>query len=564
MITPRPYQLDAVEKSRRLIARGAKRILLVLPTGGGKTVIASYIIARALERGSRVLFLAHRRELIFQTVRKLVAMGVAPERVSFLLGQEKLVPLDDGTRRAVLRNPTAPVQVASIDTFRNRVPPPADLVFIDEAHRALSAGYRNAVEAYPGAVVLGLTATPYRADGKGLGDVFQELVAIATPQMLIDEGYLVAPRVFTVPSGSLPDLSKVKTRGGDYAEEQLAEACDRASLVGDIVEHWKKHAGDRRTVAFSVNVEHSKHIVERFVAAGVAAEHLDGMTPADERAAILARLERGDTRVVSNCGVLCEGWDMPSVKVCILARPTKSTGLYLQQAGRILRPHAGETAIILDHAGCAVAHGLPQDEREFSLEAKKKRRRKAADDGPPCKTCEGCFAVVPSSARVCPECGREFPASEAGPPDEVDGQLVEVKPVSLHEKRCWWNELCAQARREGRRSGWASYEYKKRFGVWPPRSFPSPDYDPTRVYTLEEKRAYFDALVREVEAKGYKPKYVAARYHGKFREWPPLEWSLATLPRPELAKPPSMEGALREALDASPPPADEELTEWAV
>ncbi|MBL8718121.1 MAG: hypothetical protein JNL79_19225 [Myxococcales bacterium] len=165
------------------------------------------------------------------------------------------------------------------------------------------------------------------------------------------QGFLVEPRVFTVPAHALPDLSTVKVRGGDYDERELADAVDRRQLVGNIVEHWRKHADGVRTVVFAVSIAHSKHIVERFQEAGVRAEHLDGGTPMLERDAILARLDRGETQVVGSIGTLCEGTDIPSVKCAILARPTKSTGLYLQQAGRILRPYQDQPAVILDHAG---------------------------------------------------------------------------------------------------------------------------------------------------------------------------------------------------------------------
>ncbi|WP_394825050.1 DEAD/DEAH box helicase family protein [Pendulispora albinea] len=521
MIAPRPYQQEAVERARGLIARGLRRVLIVAPTGAGKTVIASWIITLAIALGKRVLFLAHRRELIFQAVRKLVAIGVPTDAVSFIMANERHVPLDD--RRAVLRNPTAPVQVASVDTLRNRPKPVADLVFIDEAHRSLANTYVGICAHYERAAILGLTATPYRADGKGLGTMYDELVVVASPQQLIDDGFLVAPAVFTVPRASLPDLSDVRLKGGDYDEEQLAQAVDKVGLVGDLVEHWQRHAGDRRTVAFAVNVQHSRHIVERFRAVGIAAEHLDGTTPAADRDAILRRLDRGETRIVSNCAVLTEGWDQPAVKCAILARPTKSTGLYLQCAGRILRPWNGEKAIILDHAGCALEHGLPQDERAFSLDGQKKRKRKPSE-APPCKTCESCFAVVPSATRECPECGAAFPVSDGERElEEQPGELVEVRPASLDEKRASWDEICARARSDHRSPGWAAHEYKRRYGTWPPRSFPSADYDPERAFTVKEKRAYHARLVAQCEELGHDPKWVLARYRGKFGEWPPRE-----------------------------------------
>ena len=186
----------------------------------------------------------------------------------------------------------------AIDTLRHRAKPLADLVIVDEAHRALAKSYREVAAAYPDAVHLGLSATPYRADGQGLGDAYDDLVVVSTPAQLIAEGFLVEPRVFTVRPSELPDLSGVRTRRGDYDERALAAAVDRQPLVGNIVEHWQRLADGRRTVAFAVSVEHSRHIAERFREAGIAAEHLDGTTTPLERDAILRRLERGETRVV--------------------------------------------------------------------------------------------------------------------------------------------------------------------------------------------------------------------------------------------------------------------------
>jgi len=412
----RGYQIDGETRVRAAIAQGARRILLVLATGGGKTSVAASIITHEVRQGRRVLVVAHRRELIGQAYRRLLDFGLAVDAVGVIMA-------NDSRRR-----PAAPVQVASVDTLRARAKPQADIVFVDEAHRALARTYVELGRAYAGAVHIGLTATPFRADGKGLGDAYDELIVVASPRQLISEGHLVEPRVFTVPAIKRPDLSRVRVERGDYSADALAEAVDRQALVGNIVEHWLTHARGVRTVVFAVSVAHSKHIVERFLAAGVAAEHLDGETPAPERDAILARVERGETLVVSNVNCLAEGWDQPAVKCAILARPTKSTGLYLQQAGRILRPWNNQPAIILDHGGCAVEHGLPQDDREFSLEGTVARGRRTQE--PKARECPACLAVLGLTARVCPACGHELFAVRDLPAED-EGQLVEVRAGEL-------------------------------------------------------------------------------------------------------------------------------------
>jgi superfamily II DNA or RNA helicase len=550
----RPYQLRGVDAVRAHLRSGRRRVLLVAPTGAGKTVIASHIIECSTGLGNRILFLAHRRELITQAFKKCIGCSCRPGYDHDTLMRDPLCTADGLPRKMVgvlmgddrRRNPGAVVQVASVDTLRNRAKPHADLIIVDEAHRSLARTYQAIVAAYPEAAIIGLTATPYRADGRGLGDAYDELVVVASPRELIDQGALVEPRVFTVPAKDLPDLSRVRVKGGDYDEGQLAAAVDQAGLVGNIVEHWQRHAADLLTVVFAVNVEHSRHIVERFRAAGVAAEHLDGTTPTAERDAILARLERGETRVVSNCAVLTEGWDQPSVKCAVLARPTKSTGLFLQCAGRILRPWQNTGAIILDHAGVVLEHGLPQDDREFSLDSPKKRRTVTTT----CKTCEACYAIVPLAARVCPACGAEFPVAEAeDKTEEKPGELVEVRPATVDEKRAAWDDICKTAVAKGYKPGWAFYRYKDKFGVAPPSSFKFPEVERPPA-TEAEKRAYVEQLRDTQQERGYSIGWIYQRYRVKFGEEVPAAWMM---PRPAKVQPPSeIAMAVGDDFDASP------------
>lgn len=486
MIQLRPYQDDAVARVGAAIRRlGAAReqaaralgVLLVAPTGAGKTVIASRLVDGAFGKKKRVLFVAHRRELIAQAHRKFVEIGLPDSEVGVIMA---------GDPR---RRPQAAVQVASVDTLRFRtLPQGIDLVIFDEAHRSLAPGYVRLAAHYRDAVLVGLTASPWRSDKQGLGVLYDDLVLVASPQALIDMGFLVEPRVWTVPQASLPDLSKVPTSKGDYDQKALAAAVDQAGLVGDIVDHWKRRAAGVRTVAFAASVEHSRHIARRFTEAGVPAEHLDGETPTPDRDAILARLDRGETLVVSNCGVLCEGWDQPSVKCAILARPTKSVTLYLQQAGRILRPFQGLEAVILDHAGNALAHGLPQDEREYSLAPPKSKKKSVA--GPPVKTCEACFAIVPAATRVCPGCGVEFLVEESGPalPKETAGELVDAKAARSADLALYDAIVEEWHARNARRAVpmkpyWCVREYESRHGKKPPKGYKLPRFTPEQKVT---------------------------------------------------------------------------------
>lgn len=471
----RPYQVEAINALREGYRSGLKSQVLVFPTGGGKTPTATQVIQSVVSKGKRAIFLAHRKELIDQASKKLDAFGV-PHGV--VAGAHKRW------------EPYAPVQVASVQTLNARKTlPQADLVVIDECHRSPSASYRSILERYPNALVLGLTATPVRTDGRGLGDLFERLVIGATPRGLLEAGYLVPATGYVYDT---PDLSRVKKVAGDYQQNELAQVMGARKLVGKVVEQWLQHARGKRTVVFAVNVEHSQTLARQFREAGVAAEHVDGTTATGEREAILKRLESGQTQVVCNCALFVEGWDMPALEVCVLARPTQSVSLYLQAVGRVLRPAPGKTvARIHDHAGCVLTHGLPYMDREWSL-TQEGRRKGAVEAIPSLRTCEECFAVwAPSQGpETCPVCGHANQRSVRKPPTEVDGAAVALEALSVsagnplplrqqiqaiqqaseQHKSVYFAYLSA-AVRKGRSLGSAYYAFKNRFNQEPPRAW---------------------------------------------------------------------------------------------
>lgn len=368
----RGYQSRAIDSARTKLAASIRRIILNAPTGAGKTVIATGIIHLALARGKRILFVAHRRELIDQCCEKLEAGGITDYGV-IMAGSKRI-------------RPDAPVQVASIQTLVRRQLPPADLIIIDEAHRAVSRSYLNVTANYPRAAVIGLSATPERLDGKGLDQLFDDMVVVETVPNLIEQGFLVRPVGY---EGPRPDLSGVRTRRGDYDESELAEAMDRPKLVGDIVRNWKRLASGRKTVAFAASVEHARHIAKEFWAAGVPAAAIDGGMRREARESVLADWRGGQLQVVANCMILTEGFDFPELSCAILARPTKSESLYLQMAGRIMRTAPGKSdAVILDHGGCWAMHGGPHIAREWSLEGASARSNAEAPEVLKCPSCD--------------------------------------------------------------------------------------------------------------------------------------------------------------------------------
>ena len=453
-ITLRPYQVKAVNEARAAIKAGRRRLILRAPTGAGKTIVAAAIVQSAIERGSRVLFLAHRKELIDQASTKMDAFD-----------------LDHGIIMAQhwRRRPHCLLQIASVQTLRRRELPTADLIIIDEAHLSLAKSYTDIIDAYPRAVVIGLTATPIRADGKPLGAVYHDIISVSSILELIDLGFLVLPRHF---APSMPDLSAVAMKGNDYDEAQLADATDKPDLIGDIVSHWKSLAYNRTTAVFAVNIQHSRHIVAQFSAANVRAEHVDGTTPMHERNAILSRFASGETTVVSNVGIFTEGYDNPRISAVVLARPTMSLALYLQMAGRGLRiDDRKRDCIILDHAGCAYSHGFVDEDREWSLEGKQKRAQKKREA--PVRICEKCYAAYPAIARKCPECGhvpeRELTTKE---PEQAPGELVEMTEAHRAQlrrdrareeaKAQTLQELQDLARVRGYSTGWAYHRWQAR------------------------------------------------------------------------------------------------------
>lgn len=440
----RPYQIGSLEDLRAKMRQGVKRLVLVAPTGAGKTTVAAEMARGAVARGRRVLFLAHRRELIEQASDRMVREGLAV-----------------GAIMAGIPATPAPVQVASVQTLVRGTFPGADLVIVDECHHAKAKTYEKILAAYPNAFVVGLTATPWRLDGKGLKDLFIDVVVAATPRQLIDLGFLCDYQGYAYLA---PDTQTFHTRGGDFDEGELSTAYDNSKLRGDIVGKWLEHARGMRTILFASSIPNSIAFVERFKAEGVAAEHLDHETPLAVRRATFARVRSGETTLLLNVGLVTEGVDIPELQCCILARPTQSLALYLQMVGRVMRPKGGDKARIHDHAENAQRHGLPDDERDYSLEATTKK-----DKPKSLRTCPQCLAIYEPSLKACPVCGFANPKEVL----EADVSTGAARELSLKEIR---NEQTADftrwllnARTHRMKPGWAVVQFVKRYGESAPK-----------------------------------------------------------------------------------------------
>lgn len=475
--SPRPYQSAAIESLRSNFAAGTQRQLLVAPTGAGKTTIAAIIIDGAMRKKKRTWFLAHRQELINQCSARLDDHGVAHGVIQASHPRFK---------------PWLPVQVVSVHTIVrgqrlekvDAAGEGPDLIIIDEAHRSLAESYMKVVERYPKAAVIGLTATPWRLDGKPLGDRYERLVVVAKPQDLIDTGFLLAPRVF---APSKPDLSGVRKTGGDYRNDDLAARMKTATIVGDVVSHWRTHvlpSGNPLTVLFAVNKAHSIMMRDRFIEDGIPAAHIDESSTAKERSEILQDLSTGKVKVVCNCQILTEGWDLPQLGAVVLCRPTQSLALYLQMAGRGMRTHTDKDGwLLMDHAGCVMEHGFPQDDREYSLDAPAERKKRGdKESGPSVTVCESCFAIFESALRICPECKTERKVVGRSVEEDKAGVLTELSQTDAQKMRARFarqipwelrsNRLAtfiATAKDKGYKLAWAYFKFKDDVGMWPPK-----------------------------------------------------------------------------------------------
>ena len=463
--TPYWYQEKAIADVRRAFAARHKGVCFVLPTGGGKTFIAAYIAHHARDKGSRVLFVAHRVELIEQISAALSDFGI-----------------EHGVIARGYKETRDSVQVAMVLTLQNRIKKTPDryyfdLTVIDEAHHATEGTAWGAVAEHTRGRLLGLTATPCRLDGKGLGrgygGYFDAIVEGPDCLTLIDEGKLSPFKCF-VPKDAQIDTRGIKITGGDYNKRDLAERVEKSKIIGDVVKNYRARLDGAPSLAFTVSIDHAEIIADRFRNAGYRAAALSGKTPSRERAQMIADLGRGQINVLASCDVVSEGTDVPIVTGALMLRPTASLVKWLQQVGRVLRVAPGKTeAIIIDHVGNSLKpdFGFPTDPREWDLKGKPKRQGEVT-----IKQCSECYCMVSVFDTVCPECGHVFGADdEQGEGqgtreiDEVEGTLDEIDPVAeaRHKRERiaaarTRAELHAVARELGYKPGWVHYEWTRR------------------------------------------------------------------------------------------------------
>ena len=440
----RPYQQQLITDIRLQYQLGHKSVLAVLPTGGGKTVCFSYIAQSAARKGNRVCILVHRAELLEQASRSLKAMCIPHGLIQAGRGM----------------NLTHAVQVASVGTIARRLHLlPRDffqLVVVDEAHHTTAGTWAKVIEHFHSAKLLGVTATPIRGDGRGLGEHYQCMVEGPTAQRLTDDGFLAAAKVLAPPGFDADGLRK---RMGDFDPKEAEQRV--GTIMGDCLGHYRKHLTGQTAIAFCCSVAHAEAVAALFQSAGIAAASIDGSMDTSTRRQLLADLGTGRLKVLTSCALIGEGVDVPSVGGCILLRPTQSVGLHLQMIGRCLRPQPGKRAVVLDHVGNTLRLGHHLEARDWTLDGIKKRDREAA---PSVKVCPVCFAANPSGAQACVECRHEF-RSEVRELQVVEGELVEMAARERKREQGKATDLVALrelAQQRGYKRGWAERVYQAR------------------------------------------------------------------------------------------------------
>lgn len=427
----RDYQLDMLLEAARFMSLGVRRILLQLPTGGGKTVMAQAMLGSAQRLELLSQFIVHRKELVEQTSKTFAGGGLKHGFVA------SGYPADYD----------ANLILAGVQTLANRLDLvlPPNLIVLDEAHHATADTWARTLAEFPEAFVVGLTATPERLDGRGLDDHFDVMIEGPSVAELIARGFLSSFDYF---APGVPDLSKART------DAAAAEIMDKPTLIGDMVEHYLRLAAGQPGIVFASNREHSRHLVDAFQGSGVRALHVDGDMSQKERERADAAFRAREVDLLSNVDLFGEGYDVPGIVYCGLGRRTQSLALYRQQVGRDLRPVYADgmpinsdaarlaaiaagpkpRGIICDHAGNVFQHGFPDEDIEWSLQGKAGRPRGASDDATPVKQCMTCYRVSRSIVSICPGCGTEFVVVKRRI-SVAEGQLARLEREELKRRQ---------------------------------------------------------------------------------------------------------------------------------
>lgn len=439
-----PYQTKLVEQAREELKKGNKSCLLVSPAGSGKSVVIAEIARLTTLKGGRVMFMVHRQELINQIMESFKANSVDLNLCT----------------------------VMTVGKIRNRLDklPKPNLIITDETHHSLAKTYRDIYDYYSDVPLLGFSATPWRLNGKGLGDVYDAMIEGPDVQWLIDNHYL-AP--FDYYSVNLIDESKLsKSSTGDYSNKSIDEAVGH-TIYGDVIKTYRDKVDGQQAIVYAHSIAFSKQIAQQFRDAGINAAHCDSKTPQRERDKIMTDFKKGTLKVLSNCDLISEGYNVPDCSCVIMLRPTESLVLFIQQSMRCMRFKPGKQATIIDHVANYTRFGLPNTPHKWTLadrEKKKKSTNTTVDT--PIKQCAFCFAVIPAQSKNCPLCGHEvevvqteIKVDETARIEKIESNFrlqadyIVTKKISELKS---YEELKAYAKARGYKQGWIYFQAKNK------------------------------------------------------------------------------------------------------
>ena len=400
----RPYQADLFNALRHSMATGHRRIMCVSPCGSGKSILIAKVIQSAALKNNTVLVLCHRREIIDQLT-------------------ERLAPY-----------PNATVGMVQTITRRLNQTPEPSIIIIDEAHTAKSASYMRILEHFNRSYALYFTATPQRTDGKGFADIADDMVDSVSVRWLIDNGFLT-PFEYYAPK-TLLDASQLTVTAGEYDSKQATALLDKPKIYGDVLTCYRKYADGLKTIVYCSSVEHSEKTAQAFNDAGIPTAHIDGKTPKQTRADIIRKFRTGEITVLCNYSLIVEGFDVPDAGCVICLRPTQSLIVHIQSVMRCMRIADGKRrCVILDMVANYERHGLPDDDREWSLQDRKKRTRQKEQNTVRARVCENCFRTYAGNGRECPYCGHTQPKTQAEIEADERAELERITAENRKQKR---------------------------------------------------------------------------------------------------------------------------------
>ena len=450
MFNLRPYQEQLIESCRQAYREGFLSPCLVLPCGGGKSIVTADIAKMVTDKHNRVLFLVHRKELCEQIENTFRKYGVNMKLCSVMM-----------------------VQTAS--RRLEKLPRPS-LIITDEGHHCKAGTYRKVYDYFYKVPRVFVTATPCRLGGDGLAGVCDTLIIGPTVKWLIEQGNL-SPYKYYAPT--LADFTGVKITGGDYNVKYVDEILNKNKIYGDVIKYYRQLADDKQGICYCVNVEHSKEVARHFRENGIMARHIDGDTDAEVRSDIIRKFRTGEIKILCNVGLISEGFDVPNCDVVILLRPTQSLSLYIQQAMRCMRYKPNKTAIIIDHVGNYLRHGMPDDDREWKLDGKVKSRSSYTEEGKLIvRNCKVCFSTYPNNLERCPQCGAQYITERKELEHMQEMQLQEIKEAEKQQAReiakgksniaeCNTFQECVEwCKEHGKKVGYAWHHWQNRdYGI---------------------------------------------------------------------------------------------------